>query len=215
MLLILPGKSKECNLNFLLWCWTCRTSTMKQVSTSTSPNQNEQWGQRQAAWEKTTLSWSNSGIRICYMYVYRMDMIDCIILNVFWDIWCILKVFRPARPRNLRKWWDTQKQKQTSSQHMKEPTTVSNQIYYDFSLHYRFSSHFFFSHLKYHSPTKTYPFTVHLFAATSGMSSWGIRNARVFGKNLPEAMKWSDRWINWEDFSMIFFLLRKGIEGLE
>lgn len=50
MLLILPGKSKECNLNFLLWCWTCRTSTMKQVSTSTSPNQNEQWGQRQAAW---------------------------------------------------------------------------------------------------------------------------------------------------------------------
>lgn len=86
-----------------------------------------------------------------------MDMIDCIILNVFWDIWCILKVFRPARPRNLRKWWDTQKQKQTSSQHMKEPTTVSNQIYYDFSLHNRFSSHFFFSHLKYHSPTKTYP----------------------------------------------------------
>ena len=168
---------------------------------------NEASGKLHGA-EKNTLSWSNSGIRICYMYVYRMDMIDNLILNMFWDFWCILKVFTPARPRNV-----AQVMRHTKAKANKQPAheityncLKPDLLWFLSSLSLQFPICVFSLEISF--TNKTHPFTVHLFAATSVMSSWGIRNERVFGKNPPEAMKWSDRGINWRGFSMIF-LVRK------
>lgn len=207
MLLILPGKSKE--IMNVMWIfsfdadlaghllWNRYRQAHHPIRTS-----NEASGKLHGA-EKTTLSWSNSGIRICYMYVYRLDMIDCIISKTIWDIWCISRVFRPARP--------TKPNKQPAHQ-IPYNCLKPDLLWFLYSLSLQFPFFVFSLEISFTTKKPT---------PSPGTSSQLQAGCHRGGSGTNEFLERTSRrrWFGRIDGStgrvFDYFLLQKGIEGLQ